>query len=894
MKSYNHEYIDNDALKEWLKSIDLKHTNSVLVQMFCGIDNKVLLKEISKTIKQNIPNVTIIGASTSGEILDGKMKDNSVSISLTTFFSTSLISSLFTGKDSFEMGKKVASSIIKDDTKAIIMFADGIQCNGELILKGFDTVTKSHIVISGGMAGDDNKFEKTFVLHNDEILEESVVAVSLNNPNLQVFNSYNLSWRPIGSSMKVTSAAGNVIKEINNKPVSEIYREYLGDDIVENLPDSAIEFPLIFRHNNVNVARSMIAYNGRDIVYAGEIPVGTEVKFGVASVNIFRNDKRELYATHVKLPIESIFVYSCTARKSFLGKDVERELIPLQSIAPVSGFFTYGELYTDERSYEMMNITTTVLSLSERDDISHTLNKKLFGTKRLSLSTSALIHLVERSILNLENESQEKQKTIATLNQYQKAINKSYIISQTDSKGIITDVNELFCKLSGYSREELVGKPHNIIRHPDMPASLFKKMWQTIQNNKIWRGEVKNLSKSNKTYYVDVTIFPLLDKDEKINGYVSIRNDITDIKLQRNKAEAILNSQDSIVLLSSKIDDKMSVKQLNKKFFDLFDFKDLDDFLSKHSCICDLFIKKEGYLQKVSNGLTWLELLLSEQDKSHLVLMADKNHQERVFSVKSKHIDLETESFIISTFTEVTELEKARVEAMVAEKTKGAFLATMSHELRTPLNAVIGFSQILMNKDDMPIESMKSFIEKIHISGKHLLDLVNNILDFSKIESQKMDLDKQELELNSLMLEAIMLVETVATKKKITIEKNNFQHRNINADKQLLKQVLLNILSNAIKFTPKNKKIRLRYEENNSFHIISICDEGIGLTQQQAITIFQPFSQIQEHQNEAIKGTGLGLAISKKIMELHNGKIDVVSEIGNGSCFNLYLPKEKD
>jgi len=105
---------------------------------------------------------------------------------------------------------------------------------------------------------------------------------------------------------------------------------------------------------------------------------------------------------------------------------------------------------------------------------------------------------------------------------------------------------------------------------------------------------------------------------------------------------------------------------------------------------------------------------------------------------------------------------------------------------------------------------------------------------------------------------------------------------------------VLNILSNAIKFTPENRKITIKYRSNKSIDIITICDEGIGLTQEQIAKLFQPFSQIKEHQNNAITGTGLGLAISQKIMQLHNGHIEVESEVGVGSCFHIYIPKLKD
>ncbi len=764
MKTYNIAYCNIDALKSWIKSIDFTLAKSALIQLFSGVDDYTLLQEISTYLQANIANLTIIGTSTAGEILEGEMRDETIVISLTLFEKTTLASCIFHSEDSYILGQKVAQAIVSQDTKAIIMFADGLTCNGEAILRGFTDKAGSEIVIAGGMAGDNSNFVKTFLLHNGNITKNAVVAVALNNEDLIVYNNYNLSWRAIGLPMKITKANKNHIIEINNRPSIEVYRDYLGEKVIQNLPESAIEFPLIFERNGIQIARDILASDNGSLIFAGEIPEGTEVYFGVASAAEFDKERQRIVKESSQVPIQTLFVYSCVTRKTFLDKELELEFKPLSNIAPLSGFFTYGELYYANKSCEMLNITTTILGVSESNEIKPF--KPLKSTsKRVSLSTSALIHLVDKSINELKQESAQKQNSIAILGQYQNAMDQSYIISQTDTKGRITFVNDLFCKISGYTKEELIGKSHSFVRHEDMPSELFKDMWQTIHAKKVWRGIVKNKHKLGSSYYVNATVFPLLDKDDIIIGYVGIRDDIT-------------------------------------------------------------------------------------------------------------------------------ELVKAKEEALSAEKAKSAFLATMSHELRTPLNAVIGFSQILMNRSDMPIHTVKSFIEKIHLSGKHLLSLVNNILDFSKMEAQNMELKKQAVDLNYLIADSITLIETAASNKKIRINKENFIANTVFGDAQLLKQVLLNILSNAVKFTPEKTTITLTCKETESECIISICDEGVGLDQEQIKHLFKPFSQIKEHQNEAIKGTGLGLAISKKIIELHHGKIEVQSQVGQGSCFNIYLPKE--
>ena len=889
MRVYNIKYSSIPELAEFLDTIEEKNYKSVLVQIFSGIKDKDVLRDIIFTIKREYPFSHIIGTSTAGEILDGKVLEDSIVISLSFFYNTSLSSYMIKDTSSYSMGEKIAKNIVKENTKAVILYADGLKCNAEEILRGFNDNISTELVLSGGLAGDYDRFESTFVIFNEEIVSNAAVGVAFHNRDLIVVDKFNLSWEPLGVFLKVTKADKNKVYEINGKPILEVYKEYLGEDIVKNMPASAIEFPLILKKGNLEVARSIVSVGKDYIVFGGEIPEGSEVRFGVANISLFDKDKTDLFDKLKMYSLEAIFVFSCIARKTFLGKGIEDEFRGLALIAPVSGFFTYGEIYTNNRKFELLNITTTILGLSE----SKFLEKKNLEYKyntSFSLSTSALIHLVNKIVRELKKESEEKKEVIAVLNQYLKAIDTSYIISTTDPKGIITDVNDNFVKISGYSREELIGKPHNIVRHPDMPKEVFADLWRTIKAKKIWRGLIKNRRKDGSSYYVDSTIFPLLDKNGEITGYVGIRVDVTQIKLQQEKLKAILDFQDSIVVLSKRDENKkLKIEFINKKFFEIFGFENMDDFLKDHKCICDLFVKKEGYFYPERRDDYYLIDVLLKLDKPQLVVMRDKNGCEKIFSVKAKEITLENDSFIISTFNDVTELEKARVRAKVAEETKSIFLATMSHELRTPLNAVIGFSQVLINKiDSMPKEMIKNYIEKIYIAGKHLLNLVNNILDFTKLESNQ-TIEKEKVNLKDIVKEAVNIIEVNAREKGIEIV-TELEDIDAFVNKQYLQQAVLNILSNAIKFTPEGKKIYVSLKKEENFSVIEICDEGMGIKKEDLDKIFKPFFQIKEHQFYNVKGTGLGLAITKKIIELHRGKIEVKSEEGKGSCFRLYIP----
>ncbi len=233
------------------------------------------------------------------------------------------------------------------------------------------------------------------------------------------------------------------------------------------------------------------------------------------------------------------------------------------------------------------------------------------------------------------------------------------------------------------------------------------------------------------------------------------------------------------------------------------------------------------------------------------------------------------------------ELKDALKEAQTAQKAKDVFFANMSHELRTPLNSIIGFSQILSRQKDVP-ETIQSFIEKINISGNNLLKVINTILNFSKIESNKMLITKEDINIKNFMIEIIHSVQPQANKKNITIH-TQIEENSIHGDKQLLSQALFYLLSNAIKYSHNKTEISIISKKENGHFFIKIIDHGIGVSQENKEKLFQPFSQIKHNAQAEVDGTGLGLYLTKKIIELHNGKIELESEVDKGSTFGIFI-----
>jgi signal transduction histidine kinase len=237
------------------------------------------------------------------------------------------------------------------------------------------------------------------------------------------------------------------------------------------------------------------------------------------------------------------------------------------------------------------------------------------------------------------------------------------------------------------------------------------------------------------------------------------------------------------------------------------------------------------------------------------------------------------------------EIDAKSRQLEVASRHKSEFLANMSHELRTPLNAIIGFSEVLAERmfgdiNDKQAEYLADILE----SGRHLLSLINDILDLSKIEAGRMELDVTHFDLYAAIENTLILVRERAQRHAIALRHDLDERLGmIRADERKLKQVLLNLLSNALKFTPDGGHIDVRARLHDGVVEIGVSDTGVGIAPEDQATVFEEFRQVGAAAKK-VEGTGLGLAISRKIIELHGGTIRVDSHLGSGSTFTITLP----
>lgn len=242
----------------------------------------------------------------------------------------------------------------------------------------------------------------------------------------------------------------------------------------------------------------------------------------------------------------------------------------------------------------------------------------------------------------------------------------------------------------------------------------------------------------------------------------------------------------------------------------------------------------------------------------------------------------------------------AKDSAEAASYAKSAFLANMSHELRTPLNAILGYSELSIDElKEAGLDEMAGFIEKIHLSGENLLKLINDILDLSKIEAGKMELSLETFDLAPLIEEVKTIIRPMIDKNHNRLILPDAGGLQLHADRQKVRQILLNLLNNATKFT-ENGEIQLKitpsqYREGAEATInFDVMDSGIGMSPEQMNKLFRDFSQVDSSSTRKYGGTGLGLSISRRFAMMMGGDIVVKSELGKGSTFTLILPQRVD
>lgn len=477
---------------------------------------------------------------------------------------------------------------------------------------------------------------------------------------------------------------------------------------------------------------------------------------------------------------------------------------------------------------------------------------------------------------NIWNNSQESQLV--------EAMNKSALVSITDTKGTIIYVNDAFCQISGYSEQELLEKNHRILKSRKQPDSLFKELWAKISSKKVWHGEICNKKKDGTFYWTKVTIIPFLNSSGNIDKYVAIRFDITrlkassdEIKRVQNKFKIFFDKAPYAFLVTNtngKIIDCNSTTEtlsgytrnelINRKINDL-------KFLSETDC---------DYLSKI------LKICSIKPHRIEFEIITKKGNKIQV-EILPHHIIFEGETIVLNIIQNITNRKIILKELQEKRDDLELLLYRSGHDLRTPFTTLEGLVNLLKEEpaNNSTLDILDMF-ETVLNDGKRLID---NLSTASLMLNKPITHD--EIDLNKLVNKTIKSLSKIEGFKNISFNVNIPEDFKIKSNLQMISSLLQNIIQNAILYQrPINTEhvpfIIINAFKTNSGFEIHFKDNGIGIETEELDKVFNLYYR----SHSAIEGTGLGLYITKNIVEKLKGTIRVNSILNEMTQFDINLP----
>ena len=417
-------YTDPDLI-----ATDFCDAPEVLVQVYTSLNSSSEINALIERIKARIPHAKILGASAGAKIEAGRLSYQPTLLTVSTFCCSEVRTGIvFSNSDIYEDAAALTRKLRSSSSlppKAAIVFSEGLRIDGEVLLRGISEV-EPNLIIAGGMASDDHRFKETFVFTEEGCTNSGFAIALLFGEALSVYNDFNFNWVGLGRTFKVTKSRGNRVWELDHTPIIDIYKRYLGDQIAQMLPDIGLEFPMIMPDKAMPVARAvMVKHDDGSLSFAGSVEEGTMLQFGFGDSEGIMTGAHADEDYFIDKPVESLFVYSCIARLSLVGEDIEQETIQLQRFARTNGFYTYGEFYHApcEKCNLFLNQTMTVLGLSEGETPSLQIDSVQDRRHaRTSLHSSAMSHFVRQITADMEKAIEaEKQSKEIMLHQSRQA-----------------------------------------------------------------------------------------------------------------------------------------------------------------------------------------------------------------------------------------------------------------------------------------------------------------------------------------------------------------------------------------------------------------------------------------------------------------------------------------
>jgi two-component system, sensor histidine kinase and response regulator len=502
------------------------------------------------------------------------------------------------------------------------------------------------------------------------------------------------------------------------------------------------------------------------------------------------------------------------------------------------------------------------------------------------------------AVLPLSTEA-SRAEALAALADQQFALDRHAIVGITDVRGTITYANEMFCAISGYSREELLGENHRILKSGQHPAEFFREMYRTIASGKVWRGDICNKAKGGRLYWVATTIVPIPGPDEKPRQYIAIRLDVTDRKTAERTSEVLAKR----LALATDIAD-VGVWEWNPATNDvLWD-----------STMCRIYgvnettrMPFEAWMDAIgaedrARVRTTLRGVVEEKRRGDVEFrVTSRDGTSRYISSAQVLMADETggSARVVGVNVEITkrkEAEKSLEQKHLEQvRFKDEFLSHVSHELRSPLTAIKQFSSILSLGLAGPLnEEQKQYQEIVSRNVAQLQAMIEDLLEVTRLETGKINVDPESVSVREAVTDATNTLRGAAGEKGVSLGMEvDGELPPVLADPMRLRQCLIILLDNAVKFTPRGGEVTVsawRDAENAKTLIFEVADSGCGIPAEDYEKIFQRLYQRPGATETSRAGLGLGLYICKELLQRQGGNIEVRPREGRGTIFSFTLP----
>ncbi len=500
------------------------------------------------------------------------------------------------------------------------------------------------------------------------------------------------------------------------------------------------------------------------------------------------------------------------------------------------------------------------------------------------------------------HKNEEKKKEDFALRKLKTAIEKTEAsIVITDSEGKIEYANPFFSELTGYQPEDYLGETPRILKSDAHEPAYYEELWQTITSGQTWSGEFYNKKKNGDYYWEYSTISPVLNEVGKITNFVAVKTDITSLKKLNEELQTAKEEAE---------ESKMRFEALHNASFGGIGIHDMGIILDCNKGLADM----TGYSAEELIGMNGLLLIAKESrdlvmkkvnsgaDKPYEVFGLRKSGEVYPLRLEGRNIPYKGKTVRVVEFRDITqrkeyehtiEMQNRKLQILNADKDR--FISILAHDLKNPMGGLLGLTELLArNARDYDSEKIENFCKYINQTAQSIFNLLDDLLAWVRTQSGKTPYNPQNINLKSLYDEVMAVLNSMAQTKKINVQCQIAVDLTVFADKDMLKTVLRNLISNAIKFTNNEGNINIYAMPEDDGVVIRVSDTGIGISPELKTQIFNEFNNQSRAGTANESGTGFGLLLCKEFVSKHGGSIWVESSEGKGSDFYFKLPYQKE